>query len=222
MRWAVAEIFENLLKSELNNALKIGIVGGSENDPEVKIIALHSHDVTYLGIEPVKEFRFQYFDLNVQNNFGAKYDLVICSQVLEHIFDVKQGIENLMQITKEGGRIWINCPYSNHSHGSPEFYSSGYAPALIEKLARKHGAQVLFSSQIGSKRQYFFTHTLRFWPNKTQYLYPLLPTVSRFYLRKFMWFFIAAFLSSKVSSDEAHATETMVLLRKPQEKGLLE
>lgn len=216
MRWEVAEIFENLLKSELNKARQIGIVGGSENDPEVKIVASFSHDVMFLGVEPVKEFKFQYFDLNVQNNFSAKYDLVICSQVLEHIFDVKQGIENLMQITKEGGLIWINCPYSNHSHGSPEFYSAGYAPALIEKLAKKHGAEVLFSSQIGSKRQYFFTHTLQFWPNKAQYFYPLLPRISRFYLRKFMWFFIAAFLSAKVSSEEANATETMVLLRKAQ------
>ena len=214
MRWNVTNLFEKLLISEIEKGLKVGIVGGSENDPEVKIIQNHPHDITFLGVEKVESFKFVYFDLNHFNKSKEKYDLVVCSQVLEHIFDVKQGIKNLVDITKVGGYIWINCPFSNHAHGSPEFYSAGYTPGLIVNLAKMYGAEAVYSSQLGSRRQHFFTHTLRFWPNKNQYNRPLWPTYSRFYLKNFSWFIIAALLKSKVSDAEETATETMVLLKR--------
>ncbi len=215
MRWEVSERFNKLIESTGIQVKNIAVVGGSTDDPEVEYFLGHEINIEFLGIEQVSNHKFEYFDLNKKSINSKQYDLVICSQVLEHIFDVKQGIENLINITEKGGIVWINCPYSNHSHGSPEFYSSGYSPALIEKLAEMHGAEVMYSSQIGSKRQYFFTHTIRFWPNKLQYRFPLKPRVSRFYLRKFVLLFIASFLSSKVVSDVETATETIVVLRKP-------
>lgn len=134
MRWEVAKRFDQSISPIRSEVKSIALVGGSENDSEIKQFLNTGVSVTFLGVEPVKNFHFRYFDLNQKNVIDEQYDLVICSQVLEHIWDLKVGLENLANLTKPNGHLWINCPFSNHSHGSPEYFSAGYAPQIILKL----------------------------------------------------------------------------------------
>ena len=214
MRWEVAKRFDQSISPIRSEVKSIALVGGSENDSEIKQFLNTEVSVTFLGVEPVKNFHFRYFDLNQKNVIDEQYDLVICSQVLEHIWDLKVGLENLANLTKPNGHLWINCPFSNHSHGSPEFFSAGYAPAIILKLGSPLKLEKIFACQIGSWRQYFFTHTIQYWPTEDIYLRPWKIPISRYFLPQIFWRILAMGKNSEVTENERSATETIVFLKK--------
>jgi len=214
MRWEVTNKFYEKIHPFRNRIKSIALVGGSEKDSELQYFLNTNTRVTFLGIEPTHGFSFEYFDLNVVNTSVEKYDLVLCSQVLEHIWDIKVGLQNLVDLAKPGGLIWINCPFSNHSHGSPDYYSAGYSPEIILKLTRDLGVTPLCSTQIGSWRHHFFTHTIQQWPTEREHRYPLIIPFSRYFPSQAFWRMLAQLKSSKITDNERSATETIVLLQK--------
>lgn len=72
--------------------------------------------------------------------FG-QFDLVIDAGTLEHIFNFPTAIENLMQLAKEGGCVYINTPCNNLcGHG---FYQ--FSPELMYRLfSAANGFEVEF------------------------------------------------------------------------------
>jgi len=214
MRWEVTKKFDEVIGPFKGQIKSIAVVGGSEKDSELRNLIDKDIEITFLGIEPIIGYQFDFFDLNVINKRVEKYDLILCSQVLEHIWDIKVGLQNLVNLAKPGGLVWVNCPFSNHSHGSPEYYSAGYSPDIILKLTKNLEVTPLFSSQIGSWRQYFFTHTIQLWPSETVHNHPLRIPVSRYFLSQAFWRLLALKKSPKITDNERSATETIVLLKK--------
>lgn len=50
-----------------------------------------------------------------------EYDLVICSQVIEHVFNFQNVIKNLYFILKPGGYAIIDCPFYFPYHGLEDY-----------------------------------------------------------------------------------------------------
>ena len=178
-RAVVVRIFRNLLKNNLINlprAVKVAVVGGSEMEPELSIIAELGleFDVVVFGISSESE----YLDLNLLENFPigheGRYHLVICCQVLEHLYNVKNSLENLDRLLSPGGYVWINVPTSNKKHLSPKYYSAGYQPDLIQKLIEPFGVELVEMGDVGSKRLYHMTHKQQYWPSQLEHRYPFL------------------------------------------------
>lgn len=218
MRWLVTEKFNKLIAPYVNQVKKVAVVGGSSLEPELKFIVEHlpSVEINFLGVESATESEFfTYLDLNIeQDNPRMRYDLVLCSQVLEHVWDVKVAIQNLVNLTNDDGYIWIACPASNYAHGSPDFYSAGYQPELICKLLELRGVQVIHKELLGSKRNYFMTHAIQIWPSRYEHQFPLAAGFSRYFLNQIFGRFFAIFKSPIVQSTSKYATETFVLARK--------
>lgn len=223
MREIVTSIFIEQILPKISEISEVAIVGGNNSDPEVIALKnLRNLEVTTFGIDPGLDF---YLDLNSVQTFNKQYDLVICSQVLEHIYDVKNAIHIMSEMTRGRGFIWIACPASNRSHGSPDYYSAGYQPELIANLAASMGLQVICKGLIGSKRGYFFTHALRVWPTLqehqrpiTKYLFSrsqgsLIIKFLRF-VRDYPGRFYSLFQSSNIRSDIEYATEMYIFLTK--------
>ena len=222
MREKVVEIFIEKLTPYLNTINSVAIVGGDTTDPEIQeLIKLKQINVDCYGIDQ----GLIHLDLNLPYNNKNKYDLVICSQVLEHLYDVKQAIENLTNLTNSGGYIWIGCPASNRSHGSPHYYSAGYQPEMIINLLKLFSTKILFSGKSGSKRLYFMTHALRIWPTQNELKRPIFDydfgrrnenfakKIIRF-IYDFAGRFYSLFLSHKISNEIEYATESYVLATK--------
>lgn len=213
MRWKIVEVFKEQIFN--NSAIvfnEVGLVGGHFDEPEIKV--LNPVTVKYFGIESDPRVVTQIFDLNIPQNVKHQFELVLCSQVLEHVYDVKQAIVNLSELTLPGGYLWIACPASNYPHGSPHYYSAGYAPELIVNLLEPLGFNVILAQKYGSERMYFFTHTLRRWPTMQEYYFPLRFEISRYILRDLFWRIVALFKSPKFDSELHHATETVVFAQK--------
>lgn len=212
MRWHIVGIFQEQINQVAEKFDDIALVGGYIQEPELKVLD-YKH-LTYYGVELDPRIETHLFDLNSPQIVDKKYDLVLCSQVLEHVWDVKLAIENLAKLVRKGGYIWIACPASNYAHGSPEYFSAGYTPEMIVQLLKPLGFDVKFSKTFGSERMYFFTHALRYWPTESQYRNPLRFKISRFFFRDLLWRILAISKSSRIDSELHHATESVVFAKK--------
>ncbi len=164
MRGIVTEIFNDWVRISGIPA-SIAVVGGDSTDPELE--HLSQSEMTFFGIEnSTNDERFRHLDLNSDlSDFvpANRFDLVLCSQVVEHLYNLPQSIKVISSLVKPGGYLWLGFPASNFPHGSPDYYAAGYPVQTAVKLLPSE-FEVVLSGQIGTKRNYLWTHTLREWP----------------------------------------------------------
>lgn len=167
--------------SALPKAIEVAIVGGSSSDPEVATLRElgFKTTITILGIEDDNV----YLDLNETPSSRQKkeFDLVLCSQVLEHVWNMNQVFENLTALVKQSGFIWIGCPASNMKHegGATKFYSAGYQSNFISNYCSKYDFKTLYQGELGSERLYKLTHFKFLWPSEREYLQPIRSSINR-------------------------------------------
>jgi SAM-dependent methyltransferase len=162
------EIFSN------NRNIRIAVVGGSDDEPEIRALkALGLKlEVSIFGIEE----NIQYLDLNnepvlTQTSYG-KYDLILCSQVFEHIWNHESAFKILLQLTSKDSYLWLACPASNHPHGSPSYFSAGYTSEYLSLNLNRMGLTIIAAGQIGTPRNYRATHILPTWLSVRGHSFP--------------------------------------------------
>lgn len=124
---------------------KIGVISGSENEPELRLVSFDSCD--FLSFEQDAKY-----DLDTQWDEEARFDLTLCNQVLEHLFNPQQAMANLVACTVKNGYIFVSVPTVNRIHGEPFFYSSGYHPRFLERLGKTAGVKLVAAGQWGSRK----------------------------------------------------------------------
>ncbi len=55
-------------------------------------------------------------------NQDKKYDIIICLNVLEHVFDFNKGIKNMYNCLKDGGILFLSVPVFYPFHDEPNDY----------------------------------------------------------------------------------------------------
>ncbi len=226
MRTQVTSHLINWIKTNQPNINSIGVVGGFSKEPELlELLKIYPNaKVTFLGIQKSQfENPFIELDLNIPRDSDQVFDIVICAQVLEHVWNLENSIRNFSNIVNpNGGFLWLNCPASNMVHGSPEYFSAGYSHKMISRNLENHQFEIIFSNSIGSRRLYFFTHTLQYWPTKFELTHPVLTyRPLRSYSRRlipetFLGFFgriYALFLSNEELVNSQYDTESFVLAK---------
>jgi 2-polyprenyl-3-methyl-5-hydroxy-6-metoxy-1,4-benzoquinol methylase len=227
MRWFIAEVFrENYHNvSRIEKLEKIAIIGGYKSDLEVQAI-LHANplaSIKYFGIDSDPEI--EYLDLNTVDValLNEEFDLVICSQVIEHIWNLTNFFQVLSKLTRKGGYLWISCPFSNIAHGSPEYYSAGYTPEFLVNNFDKEQWTKVIATQIGSKRNYVSTHMYASWLSEKELYHPILsyqfkPGTFHGVLWKLVRDFPGrihlSMLDNQIVSKIRWATETFIMLKK--------
>jgi len=83
-------------------------------------------------------------------SLGQIYDLIICSQVLEHVYNFQNVIRNIFDLLKPGGHAIIDCPFYFPYHGLEEYddYWRISEPAMIALLA-EFGFEVVSCETLG-------------------------------------------------------------------------
>lgn len=201
--------------------LRIAVVGGGTDEPE--ILALRKLGINLavevFGIENDSKF----LDLNSSNNPQTnQYDLVLCSQVIEHIWNLEQAFLIMKNLVATNGQIWISCPMSNRYHGSPEFYSAGYSEKLLVQRISQAQLAIIESGSFGSHRNYVATHLLNIWLSPKAHRLPLIyafdsknalvrALLSVRYLFRTLYLH---FLSSRLTRNPRYATEAWILAKR--------
>lgn len=226
MRWLVFQDFIRVFEDNKKAFTKIAVIGGGPNDPEIDwlINKQPQIQISYFGISEIKGSNFTYCDLNlpIEDTVSQKFDLVHCAQVFEHLWDIKQALANLANLVSNDGLIWINCPASCRAHGSPKYFSAGYQPELIANLGKIWGLEVVEAYSIGSRRAYFYEHSLGRWPDQNEYDHPILFMTNgrggrlRSVLRWVKYLperLLAFYFSKKILNSPDFSTQTVVILR---------
>jgi SAM-dependent methyltransferase len=72
---------------------------------------------------------------------GGTYDLVFCSQTLEHVENPQKVMSELARVTKPGGQLWISAPLFYEEHNKPHDYFR-YTQFAWRLLAKRAGLEV--------------------------------------------------------------------------------
>jgi len=171
IRNRVIEDFSSECQS-LESILDVAVVGGSLDDHEVLLVREKFPDAKFevLGIEDNQVF----LDLNELRSVGREFDLVLVTNVIEHVYHHENFAKNLLRLLKHDGILWCCFPYNDMYHGSPNYYSAGFHPEYVVKLFERNGGFAEKSKIISSRRYYLFTHLLRDWPSEFRYNHPLI------------------------------------------------
>jgi len=196
---------------------RVAVVGGSLEDPEVTLIKklFPNAIIEIYGIEQNQKF----LDLNKPAIFRESFDIVLCTNVIEHVFHHENFARNLLSLVEEDGFIWCAFPFSDMFHNSPKYYSAGYDPEYIEALFDRNGGIYLRSGIISSKRGYLFTHLLQDWPSEFRYKKPFIgqilwtlgltnsprPPVKNIAINKLVICFYLSLVSKKFNSEKMFA-----------------
>ena len=159
--------FENFFRNlDISKELNIGLLGGSRNQPEVQILNNLGFElkITTLGIEDDDDY---YLDLNkTYEKIDHEFDLIICTQVLEHIWNHKSFFENIANTIRKQGLVYLDCPKSNKTHMEPNYYSSGFTSKYLSKNLENVGLNTLHEGEVGSEVLYKSIHMTQSWYSK--------------------------------------------------------
>ena len=79
-------------------------------------------------------------DLKITNNKipckNEIYDVIVCTQVLEHVFNFSKLIQEMHKKLKPGGRIFVSVPFVYHEHGIPNDYWRFSKYALLKMFPK--------------------------------------------------------------------------------------
>jgi SAM-dependent methyltransferase len=81
-----------------------------------------------------------------------EFDVVLLTEVLEHVPQPLLAIKELARIAKSGGNIYITSPFTSGSHQQPFHFSSGYSKEFYHYAAKELDLEVV---SIESQGDYF-------------------------------------------------------------------
>ncbi len=215
---AVSEVFPPELP------IRVAVVGGYRNEPEVRALQYLGYfiEVELFGIEE----EMKTLDLNLSRiaipDSKEVFQLVLCSQVWEHIWHHEAAIENIVSLMSIGGYLWIGSPASNRAHGSPFYFSAGFTSEYFANNLARAGLSIRSQGQIGTRRNYLATHTLPTWLSVRGHRFPPLFAFSEYKLLHRTLYRVRylvktthlLFTSTKLSADSKFITESWVMANK--------
>lgn len=80
---------------------------------------------------------------------GEKFDLIIASEVLEHLENPAQVLKELSNLLKPGQKIYLTTPFMAREHGAPADYQR-WTQSGLEKLLMTSGFKVEQSHRRGN------------------------------------------------------------------------
>lgn len=72
----------------------------------------------------------------------ASFDVLLCTEVFEHVPEPIRALEEMARIVKPGGRLLITAPLGSGLHQLPYHYYGGYTPYWYEHFAAKFGLEI--------------------------------------------------------------------------------
>lgn len=72
----------------------------------------------------------------------SSFDVLLCSEVLEHLPDPVAAIHEFSRILKIGGELILTAPFASLTHFSPFHYSTGFNRYFYEKHLKDTGFEI--------------------------------------------------------------------------------
>jgi SAM-dependent methyltransferase len=73
---------------------------------------------------------------------NASFDVVLCTEVLEHVPEPIQAVNEMGRILRSGGRLYVSAPLGSWLHQEPYHYYGGYTPHWYRRFLDAAGFDV--------------------------------------------------------------------------------
>jgi len=116
-------VFKYLKSISLNyKNLDILEIGSGDEEKKQSVISIFKDANTFLQTDIKEEYNHMFLDITRPLEIENKFDLVICTSVLEHIFEMNLAVENLKKLVKKEGHLFISVPFIYPLHDEPADY----------------------------------------------------------------------------------------------------
>lgn len=109
---------------------------------------------------------------------NSSYDVVLCTEVLEHVLNPENAIKEISRITKKNGKLILTAPFCSLTHFAPYHYSSGFNRYFYKEILKKYKYKILEMSTNGNYFSYLQQETKRAPYVIRKYINPIIGYVS--------------------------------------------
>ena len=71
------------------------------------------------------------------------YDLILCTEVFEHVPEPIRAMKELVRICKPGGKILITAPFTSGIHQEPYHFYAGFSPYFYDYLKNLYNLKII-------------------------------------------------------------------------------
>lgn len=73
---------------------------------------------------------------------SGSFDVVLCTEVLEHVLEPIRAIQEISRVLTPGGRLYLSAPMRSAIHQAPHHYYGGFTPYFYQAALPAHGLSV--------------------------------------------------------------------------------
>jgi ubiquinone/menaquinone biosynthesis C-methylase UbiE len=91
----------------------------------------------------------------------GSFDVVLCTEVLEHVPDPVAVIAEICRVLRPGGVLWLTAPLGSGLHQTPYHFYGGYTPFWYQKILHEAGYQRIEIEANGGFFKHYGQETIR-------------------------------------------------------------
>jgi SAM-dependent methyltransferase len=92
---------------------------------------------------------------------AARFDAILCTEVLEHIPYPNETLAEFARLLKPGGLLLLTVPYAALPHMQPQFFYSGFSEDYYRFFLERLGFEIESLTPNGSTYDYLFQELVR-------------------------------------------------------------
>ena len=89
------------------------------------------------------------------------FDIILCTEVLEHVPEPIKAIKEFSRILRKGGRLYLTAPLGCGLHMMPYHYYGGFTPSFYKKYFEKYGIKLISIEPNGGLLKHFLQESNR-------------------------------------------------------------